>query len=188
MRRISIAVRALFAALCSAATAEQIKRVLDGCALRKVTQDETGQQNETKPKPITPAQTPPKRSEAIALLATLQREARLVDLIQQPLGQYTDEQIGAAARNVLGDAAGVLARFFSLRPVRTEDEGTLIDVPAGYDPAGIKLSGRIEGVGPFRGRLVHRGWQATTCNLPAWTGSNDAALVIAPAEVEISSQ
>jgi hypothetical protein len=58
-------------------------------------------------------------------------------------------------------------------------------VPKGYDPGKYKLAGAVEGAGPFRGTLSHHGWQATTVKLPAWTGSKEAALVIAPAEVDV---
>ncbi|MDX1943992.1 MAG: DUF2760 domain-containing protein [Pirellulaceae bacterium] len=178
MGRIGLAFRAFFAAFGNAATAERLQSALLGETLPKAT---TGE----KPKPTPLPETPPKRSEAITLLAALQREARLVDLIQQPLGQFTDEQIGSAARNVLTDAAGALSRFFALQPVCTQEEDATIDVPKGYDPAMFKLTGAVEGSGPLRGKLVHKGWQATTCNLPTWTGSKEAALVVAPAEVEV---
>ena len=178
MGRIGLAFRAFFAALFNAGKAEQLRRALAGEALPKVTHDE-------KSKPASEPQPPPKRSEAITLLAALQREARLVDLIQQPLSQFSDEQIGSAARNVLGDAADVLNRYFALQPVFSQDEDTTVDVPKSYDPAKYKLAGQVERSGPFRGKLIHKGWQATTCHLPAWTGSKEAALVIAPAEVEV---
>jgi hypothetical protein len=141
---------------------------------------------EAKPQPTPPApEARPARSEALTLLAALQREARLIDLIQEPLDTYSDEQIGGAARNVLRDSAGVIQRFFALAPVLRQEEESQVEVPAGYDPARFKLAGKVEGTGPFRGRLTHRGWQATTCTLPTWTGSKDAALVVAPAEIEI---
>ena len=108
-----------------------------------------------------------------------------MDLVKQPLSDFSDDQIGAAARNVLGDCAAVLDRFFSLRPVLSQEEGTTCDIPKGYDPAKFKLLGPASGLGPFRGKLAHHGWQATEVNLPVWTGSKDAALVIAPAEVEV---
>jgi hypothetical protein len=43
----------------------------------------------------------------------------------------------------------------------------------------------VEGGGPYRGRLVHHGWRATTIKLPSWTGAKESALVIAPAEIEL---
>jgi len=180
MGRITVAFRVFFAALASAAKADRLQASLDGAVLPKVHADE-----KRLPEPKRPEPTAPARSEAITLLAAMQREARLVDLVKQPLADFSDEQIGAAARNVLGDCAAVLDRFFGLAPVAAEAEGVLCDVPAGYDPGCYKLTGRVEGNGPFRGTLVHQGWKATTMKLPAWTGAKNSALVIAPAEVEI---
>ena len=180
MGRIVVACRAFWAALISAEAAQRLEAVLVGSALPKVATDE-------KPQPIPRAEPPrPARSEALALLSALQREGRLVDLVKQPLAGFSDEEVGAAARNVLGECGAVIDRFFGLEPLAREPEGSPCDVPAGYDSACFKLSGRVEGGGPFRGTLVHHGWKATAVNLPAWTGSKEAALVIAPVEVEIS--
>jgi Domain of unknown function (DUF2760) len=180
MSRIGVAFRAFFAALGNADMARQIEAALAGGVVPKIDAAERTQQTPPRAEPAKPA-----RSEAITLLAALQREARLVDLVQQPLGQFSDVQIGAAARNVLADSAAVLNRFFELQPVTAAEEGASLDVPNGYDPNRFKLAGTISGNGPFRGQLVHHGWQATTVKLPSWTGSKDSALVIAPAEVEI---
>ena len=180
MQRIAIAFRAFFAALLNAAKADQLKAALDGQTLPKKHIDEKPLR---EPTALPAAQ--PRRSEAITLLAALQREARFVDLVKQPLTNFSDEQIGAATRNVLGDCGIVLDRFFALRTVATQQEGAPCDVPAGYDPGCYKLSGRVEGSGPFHGRLIHHGWKATAMKLPEWTGSADSALVIAPAEVEL---
>lgn len=122
------------------------------------------------------------------MLAALQREARLVDLVKQPLEKYSDEEVGAAARNVLTGAAAVLDRFFALVPVVAQEEGTALELPSSYDPGVYKLSGPVPGTGPLRGQLVHHGWKATRVQLPAWTGSREAALVIAPAEVELPGE
>jgi hypothetical protein len=179
MGRFSVAWRAFFAALTSAAAAAKIQAALDGRALPESDREAKSQQ------PVAREAPPPARSEAITLLAALQREARLVDLIQQPLSGFSDEQIGIAARTVLGDCGSVLNRFFALEAVVNQEEETPCDVPAGYDPGSYKLAGKVEGSGPFHGKLVHRGWKATTVKLPAWTGSKESALVIAPAEVEV---
>lgn len=180
MSRIGVAFRAFFGALGSTETAERINAVLAGTALPKI---------DSEPKPPQAAaqrvEAAPARSEAITLLAALQREARLVDLVKQPLAGFSDEEIGAAARNVLSDSAAVLDRFFALRPVVDSEEGATCDVPKSYDPARYKLTGAAEGAGPYSGKLAHQGWQATTVKLPVWTGSKDGALVIAPAEVEV---
>lgn len=180
MSRIGVAFRALFAALGSAETAQRLEAVLSGRALPK----SDAEAKSPPPAAATP-ESRPARSEAITLLAALQREARLVDLVKQPLASFSDEEIGAAARNVLGDCSVVLDRFFALQTVATQEEGTVCDVPKGYDSARFKVSGSAEGTGPFRGKLTHHGWQASTVKLPSWTGSKEAALIIAPAEVEV---
>lgn len=182
MGRFVTAFRAFFAALAGGPKADALRRALEEPSLPKVNFDEK------KPPAAGSAPAPappPKRSEAITLLATLQREARLVDLVLEPLSEYTDEQIGAAARNVLRDSAEVLRRLFALQPVLAQDEQTAVEVPSSYDPARLRLTGKVDGSGPFRGKLAHKGWQATTTQLPTWTGSKEAALVIAPAEIEI---
>jgi Domain of unknown function (DUF2760) len=181
MRQLLIAFRAFFAALLNVAKADAIRAALDRPALSKKHTDEKRPQE-----PAAASSGPPQRSEAITLLAALQREARFVDLVKQPLTDFSDEQIGAAARNVLGDCTAVLDRFFALKPVSSQEEGAPCDVPAGYDPGCYKLSGRVDGTGPFHGRLVHHGWKATTVNLPDWTGPHESALVVAPAEVELA--
>jgi Domain of unknown function (DUF2760) len=180
MSRIGLAFWAFFAALISRELARRIQAALAADTLPKIDLDA-----KPRPGPVSPEPSPPARSEAITLLAALQRESRLVDLIKQPLDRFTDDQIGAAARNVLSDCAAVLDRFFRLQPVIDQEEGTTCDVPKGYDPGCYKIAGQVHGNGPFHGKLVHQGWQANTVKLPAWTGSNESALVIAPAEVEV---
>lgn len=186
MGQIGTAFRAFFAALFYGNQAERIRQALDEAALPKISAEVKRQPSAAVSKaPTVVAEPPPKRSDALTLLAALQREARLVDLMQEKLDGYSDEQIGAAARSVLKDSATVIERFFALRPVRGEEEGAAVDVPSGYDAARFRLTGRVEGSGPFHGKLAHKGWQASSVNLPSWTGSKEAALVIAPAEVEV---
>jgi len=134
-------------------------------------------------KPVAPK--PPARSEAIALLATLQREARFVDFIQESLAGYSDAQIGAAARDVHRDCGTVLQRMFALRPAVADEEGKDVEIPAGFDAGRWRLTGNVTGEPPFRGRLVHPGWEATMCELPTWSGDAATARIIAPAEVEL---
>ena len=45
----------------------------------------------------------------------------------------------------------------------------------------------MAGSPPYSGTLAHAGWEATTVNLPTWSGSKEAAMVIAAAEVEINN-
>jgi len=178
--RLILAIRVFFVVLFKAATAERIRKLL-----------ETGVSGEAEPpKPLPQplrAEVPkkPVRSEAVTLLATLQREARFVDLAEESLDAYTDEQVGAAARDVLRDCRKVLDRLFELKPVLSQDEGAEIELPSGYDAGRFRLAGNVAGEPPFRGRLVHHGWEAGKCELPAWSGSEPAARVVAPAEIEL---
>lgn len=119
------------------------------------------------------------------LLATLQREARLIDMIQEPLANYSDAQVGAAARDVLRDCGQVIERIFGITPLVEQQEGSSIEVRSGYDAGLIRLTGSVSGEPPFRGVLVHHGWQATRCEMPTWNGSEQARMVVVPQEVEV---
>lgn len=194
--RIWLAIRVFWRVLFSSTVAERVRQIFQEVRQQPAEGLVGGRSSEAPPtvsKPAVPPAQPaakapsPARSEALTLLAALQREARLVDLIQEPLDQYTDAQIGAAARNVLRDAARTLERFFGLVPVVQAPEGRFIEVPAGFDPNRYRLVGHVAGQPPYRGQLVHPGWEASRCELPTWSGSPSAARVIAPAEVEIPS-
>lgn len=143
--------------------------------------EDAGKNPATRPKPKAPL-----RNDAITLLATLQREARFVDIVMEPLGDYSDAQVGAATRDVLRDCGQTLERLFAIFPVVDAEEGASHETPADVDAARYRLTGNIEGEPPYRGQLVHHGWQATRCDLPKWSGKNDAALIVAPVEIEIA--
>lgn len=138
-----------------------------------------------KPKPAKPATKPPERSDAVNLLAALQREARFVDFLKEELTGYSDEQVGAASRDVHRGCVKVFERFFAISPLLDQEENSAVDVPADFDPGLFHLTGNVAGEGPFRGALVHHGWKATKCEIPKWSGSKQAAAVVAPAEVEL---
>jgi hypothetical protein len=127
----------------------------------------------------------PTRSDALTLLATLQREARLIDFLMEDLSGYDDAQIGAAVRDVHRDCAAALERMFALRPLRSQEEGSPVEILADYNPVQVTLTGNVTGHLPLRGILMHHGWQAMQCELPAWSGQGEAARIIAPAEVEV---
>jgi hypothetical protein len=125
------------------------------------------------------------RSEAITLLAALQREGRFVDFLKEELTGYGDAQIGAVARDLHRDCAKVVERMFAVKPLLTDAEGAAVEVPVGFDAGRYRLTGNIGRSPPFRGSLVHHGWQATACELPEWVGDEASSRVIAPAEVEV---
>ncbi len=125
------------------------------------------------------------RSDALTLLATLQREARLVDFLMEGIGGYSDAQVGAAVRDIHAQAGAVIRRCFELGRLRSEAEGVSLEVPVGFEPHEFHLTGQVAGAPPYRGVLRHHGWRATKCELPVWSGSGRSAWVVAPAEVEV---
>lgn len=121
---------------------------------------------------------------ALQLLGLLQREARLIDFVQEDLTGHADADVGAAARLVHEGCRKVLAAHFTLAPVRTEEEGRRITLPAGFDASAVRLTGNVVGQAPFTGTLSHRGWRVTEVRLPQRAEHHDASIV-AQAEVEL---
>ena len=140
--------------------------------------------------PVRPAPTQPEASRANAeivhFLAMLQERGRLVDFLMDDINPYSDAQVGAAARVVHAGCRGILQEHFSINPVRTEQEGSMVQVPAGYSADEYRLVGKIVGSAPFSGMLVHRGWKTDMVKLPQLLrGTADQLPAIAPAEVEV---
>jgi hypothetical protein len=135
----------------------------------------------------TPVPVPPKEATpdaALQLLALLQRDARLIDFVQEDLSGYSDVDIGGPARLVHEGCAKVLREHFTLAPVRPEAEGSRITLNQGFDARAIRLTGNVVGQAPFQGALSHRGWRATEVKLPKLAEGHDAT-VLAQAEVEL---
>jgi hypothetical protein len=139
----------------------------------------------TTPSITVGAPLPPARSEALTVLAVLQREGRLVDFLKEPITGYSDAQVGAAVRDIHRDCASALDRIFALRAVLDQPDGSPVEVPSGFDAGRYRLAGNVAGQPPYRGKLRHGGWEATRVQLPQWNGTPGAANVVAPAEVEL---
>ena len=140
----------------------------------------------TQPAPL-PAPPKPEASHASGLffLSMLQREGRFVDFIQEDIAQYTDEQVGAAARVVHEGCRKIVRQYLALEPVLPQEEGAPVDVPKGFDAERIRLTGNVQGEAPFKGSLKHHGWVAKEVKLPNPPGTLDLK-ILAPAEVELS--
>jgi hypothetical protein len=125
-------------------------------------------------------------AEIVHFLAMLQEKGRLVDFVMDDINAYSDAQVGAAARVVHAGCRGVLQEHFMIDPVRPEQEGSPVQVPAGYSAGEYRLVGKIAGSAPFSGVLVHRGWKTGMVKLPQLLrGAADPLPAIAPAEVEV---
>ena len=132
-----------------------------------------------------PPPPPPKRSgEALRLLALLQRKGRLLDFLLEDIQGATDEQIGAGVRELHRESQAVLKDHLELAPVLPQEEGATVEVPAGFDPSAIRLTGNVTGQPPFRGVLKHHGWRVRDFSLAKPPEGQDE-FVVAPAEVEL---
>ncbi len=125
------------------------------------------------------------REGALALLGLLQREARLVDFLQEDLDEASDEQIGAVVRDIHRSCKKVLADHVKLEAVMPGEEDAAVTVPRGFDPIEVKLVGAVDGQPPFKGVMRHHGWRAVDVHFPELSEGIDRH-VLAPAEVEIS--
>lgn len=182
---LGVAFRAFFAALFNRQQAERLRVALLEAPTADVTKtasDSTATKSipAVDKQPAKPAA--PARSEALTLLSTLQREARLLDLVHESLDGFEDAQIGAAAREVLRDCRQSLARMFAIEPLSPSAEGDTLAIDGSDSPARLRLVGKSQGTA---GTIAHRGWQATRCELPKWNGQAGDALVLAPVEVDV---
>ena len=132
-----------------------------------------------------PPPPPPKRSgEALRLLTLLQRKGRLLDFLLEDIQGASNEQIGAGVRELHKESQAVLKEHLVLAPVLPQAEGDTVEVPPGFDPSAIRLTGNVTGQPPFRGVLRHHGWRVKDFTLAAPPEGQDE-FVAAPAEVEL---
>jgi hypothetical protein len=135
------------------------------------------------------AQTVSPSDGALQLLAILQRDARLLDFILEDIAPYSDEQVGAAVRNVHSGCQEALRKHFKFAPVIDGVEGTFVKPESagqlGKDPSAIRFVGNLPAKGkPAGGMLRHRGWHADSVSLPAPNPKQNLTIV-APAELEV---
>jgi hypothetical protein len=179
MGRLSLAVRAFFSILGDRDFAADVLRLRSGIAPWATPV-------------VTPAPAPapaPTLKEAspeaaLQLLGLLQRDARFIDFVEEDIANYSDADIGAAARLVHNGCRTTVREHFTIRPVREEAEGSRVTIAEGFDATAIRLTGNVVGNPPFNGSVSHRGWRVTDVRLPKLTQSHDAT-VLAPAEVEL---
>ncbi|HXE10839.1 MAG TPA: DUF2760 domain-containing protein [Bryobacteraceae bacterium] len=173
MSRIAFAFRSFFSILFGGSLPEDIAR-------------EFGY---TKIKPVAaapPIDLPKPSDGALQMLSILQRDSRLIDFLMEDVAGYSDDQIGAAVRNLHSDCRNSLTRHVTLTPVIDGVEGTYqkLDAAKAPDPNRIKLLGNVPASGKAPGgTLRHRGWAVSAVTLPP-VGKQDVK-VIAPAEIEI---
>lgn len=124
-------------------------------------------------------------AEPLRILTLLQREGRLVDFLQEEIQGLPDEQIGAAVREVHRKCRHVLQEHLVLEPVMPQPEGERVEVPSGFNPATVQLTGNVTGQPPFKGTLQHPGWRVREIKITPPAKEVDE-FVLQPAEVEIT--
>jgi hypothetical protein len=132
-------------------------------------------------KPAAPPRTP--ADGALQILTILQRDSRLVDFLMEDIGSYSDDQVGAAVRELHDQCRDSLARYVALQPVIDGVEGTPVKAPSG-DPRVVRFIGNVPATPPSGGTLRHKGWRAAKVDLPGLAAKEETS-IIAPAEIEI---
>jgi Domain of unknown function (DUF2760) len=185
-RRMAYAFRCLFAILITGQIPEDILKALAGSPAQAATIPTTPTLASSPTSAAEPAAHPvDSLDRAVQLLALLQRDGRLIDFLTEDIAPYPDAQIGAAVRELHQNCRQVLERYVKLEPVIGSAEGQPVTVPAGFDPAAIKMIGNFTGRPPLRGVLRHRGWRVTQVRFPPLPEAA-ARSIVAPAEVEIA--
>lgn len=140
-----------------------------------------------KPAVALPAEPPkpPKPSGApLRMLTLLQREGRLVDFLLEDISGATDQQVGFGVRELHGKCQSALKKALELEPVLQQREEETVEIPAGFDPSAVRMTGNVAGQPPFRGVVKHPGWRVKQIKVPAPPeGVNE--FVLMPAEVEM---
>lgn len=180
--RLFMAIKAFFRILFSGEYAEQV-RALDSSPAQLTA--ETAAPADDRP---TTADLDKARADAVkapaVLLSLLQREGRLLDFIEEDIDGFADAQIGAAVRTVHSGCRKVFREYVTLEAIEEGAEGAKVEVPEGFDPSAIRLTGAVKGDPPFNGTLHHHGWRIAEMTLPTRPESH-AADVVAPAEIQV---
>jgi hypothetical protein len=124
---------------------------------------------------------------ALRLLATLQEEARLIDFVREDIDGYEDADVGSAVRGIHAALRKAIDERLTVEPILAGEDGDRVEVPAGFEPALIRVTGKLGGGPPYVGVLRHGGWRARDVRLPAPSPGSDATILL-PAEVEVGAE
>ncbi|MFK7871919.1 MAG: DUF2760 domain-containing protein [Oligoflexales bacterium] len=116
-----------------------------------------------------------------SFLGLLQKEGRFLDFVMDDVAQYSDEEIGAAARLVHQGCHRLMDQYFQIQAVEEQAEGSRISLTDNYDANHYKVVGSA--TLPCQGVLTHAGWKVMECSLPQPVGKHH--FIMAQAEVEV---
>lgn len=175
MSRIVLAFRSFFAILFTGKLPADVAQDLGFSPTRKAPPA-------AKPAPAVRAAQP--SDGALQILGILQRDSRFIDFLMEDISAYSDDQVGAAVRDLHQQCRDSLNRYLRLGPVIDGVEGSPTKLDTN-DPATVKLLGNVPVSGKASGGVLrHKGWKAEKIDLPPLPPGSNAS-VIAPAEVEI---
>jgi len=121
---------------------------------------------------------------ALQILGILQRDSRLIDFLMEDISGYSDDQVGAAVRNLHDQSRESLNRYLRLAPVIDAVEGSFTKLDSN-DPATVKLLGNVPASGKAPGGILrHKGWRAEKIDLPP-IPPGQMNSILAPAEIEV---
>lgn len=110
-------------------------------------------------------------------LVLLQREGRLVDFLKEDISSYSDEQVGAAVRQIHTSCAKVLNENFGIRHVVDTPEGSAFTVKENFDAELLTFTGDVPSKFPGNGTLQHAGWIASELKLPSRSTDVNTAVI-----------
>lgn len=134
--------------------------------------------------PPKPPEPPKPNPDPIRFLVLLQRDGRLFDFLLEDVSGASDADLGAGVREIQRQCQKTLKEHLILEPVLAKEENTTVEIPAGFDPSAIRLTGNVTGKPPFKGTLIHRGWRVKEIKLAPLAEGQDH-FVVQPAEVEM---
>jgi hypothetical protein len=175
LSRIVLAFRSFFAILFSGKLPAEVAQELGFSPQRK---------SQPAAKPAPDVRTAQPSDGALQILGILQRDSRFIDFLMEDISAFSDDQVGAAVRDLHQQCRDSLNRYLRLGPVIDGVEGSPTKLDSN-DPSTVKLLGNVPANGKASGGLLrHKGWKAEKIDLPP-LASNSNVSVIAPAEVEI---
>lgn len=138
------------------------------------------------PPPPPPPPPPPKPDGSpLRLLNLLQREGRFLDFLMEDIEPYDNALVGANVKELHKKCRKAVEEHLVLEPVLPGQEESLVEVPTGFDPWAIRLTGNVTGKPPFQGTLKHPGWRVKEIKLAKPAEGQDE-FVVQPAEVELT--
>ena len=161
MNRIVLAFRCFFNLLFSGALSRETL-----AALRLAPRDAAPAKTAKPAAAAPPAPTVRASDGALQILAILQRDSRLLDFLMEDIAGYSDDQIGAAVRELHDQCRDSIKRYVTLEPVIDGVEGTFAKAPSN-DPGLVKFVGNVPAKPPSGGTLRHKGWRAAKIELPS---------------------